>query len=186
MSDNAQLVPAVFRDRTSAEAAIEALKLAGISASEIGVAVPLREPNRIRDDSPTDAMAGAGRGALVGASLGVLGGLALAAIAIVGPLGVGGLFLGGAKGMLWGGTIGSLVGVQTRVRRQPDVDRWCELGLDEQSVLVVVRVNDWAREPEIAELLRGAGAVSIEDHTELDRSWGDLEMEHHSGQVAPA
>jgi len=122
----------------------------------------------------------------MGAPLGVLGGIALVSLVAGGPLGVGGLFLAGASGMLWGGTIGSLVGVQTRVRRQPNVDRWCELGLDEQSAMVVVRVRDWAREPEIANLMRSAGAVSIEDHMEHDHSWSELEMVHPSGQPAPA
>jgi hypothetical protein len=184
-SANASLVPAVFRDRTSAEAAVDALQLAAIARDDIGLAVPLRAPNRIREDTGAEALAGAGRGLAVGAPVGILGGIALATLAATGPLGVGGLFLAGASGMLWGGTIGTMVGVQTRVRRQPDVDRWCELGLDEQSVLVVVRVRDWSREPEIAALLKSAGAVSIEDHTELDRSWRELEQAHRSGQSAP-
>jgi len=185
-SSDPLLVPAVFRDRTAAAAAVDALEVAGIARDDIGVVVPLRERNRIREESAGDAMAGAGRGAAMGASVGILGGIALVSLAAAVPLGVGGLFLAGASGMLWGGTIGSLVGVQTRVRRQPNVDRWCELGLDEQSALVVVRVRDWSREPEIAGLLKNAGAESILDHTELDRSWGELELEHRSGQPAPA
>jgi hypothetical protein len=186
LSNDAPLVPAVFRDRTSAEAAIDALKRSGIDAADIGVAVPLREPNRIGEESGQEALAGLGRGAAMGAPLSMLGGIALAAAAVTGPLGVGGLFLAGASGMLWGGTVGSLLGIQTRVRRRPDVDRWCELGLDDQSVLVVVRVRDWEHEAEMSELLRQAGAVSIEDRTELDRSWRELEVEHRSGQPAPA
>lgn len=43
---------------------------------------------------------------------------------------------------------------------RPNVDRWCELELDDQSALVMVRVRDWAREPEIAEVLTRAGARS--------------------------
>jgi len=36
--------------------------------------------------------------------LGALGGIALATLAAAGPLGVGGLLLAGASGMLWGGS----------------------------------------------------------------------------------
>src|SRR4051794_37253425 len=60
-SANASLVPAVFRDRTSAEAAVDALQLASIARDDIGLAVPLRAPNRIREDSGAEALAGAGR-----------------------------------------------------------------------------------------------------------------------------
>jgi hypothetical protein len=129
-------------------------------------------------------MEGAIRGAAIGGRLGILGGIGLAVLT-VSSLGVGGLFLAGAGGMLWGGTIGGLLGVVTRVRRRPDVDRWCEMALDGQSVLVAVRVRDWAREPEIAALLTRAGAVSVLDHVELDHTWQELEIEHRTGQPAP-
>jgi hypothetical protein len=88
--------------------------------------------------------------------------------------------------LLWGGTIGGLLGVVTRVRRRPDVDQWCELALDDDSVLLAVRVRDWAHEPEIAELLTQAGAVSVLDRLDVDHTWQELEIEHHSGQPAPA
>jgi hypothetical protein len=60
------------------------------------------------------------------------------------------------------------------------------LSLDDQSVLVAVRVRDWEREPEIAALLTSAGAVSVLDHLELDHTWQELEIEHRTGQPAPA
>jgi hypothetical protein len=173
----AALVPAVFRDRETAAQAIGALQRAGIAADDIGVAVPIREANRIREDSGAETLAGAGRGAAVGAPLGVLGGIALGTFA-AGTLGAGGLFLAGAAGMLWGVKVGSLVGVMTRVQRRPNVDRWCELELDSQFALVGVRVRDWAREPEIAEELTRAGAVSVQDQTDLDHTWQELEALH--------
>ena len=179
------LVPAVFANRASAEAAIQALREAGIDAADIGVAVPAREGNRIREEAPSDALGGAGRGVAVGAPIGVLGGIGLTALAL-GPLGVGGLFLAGAGGLVWGGIVGGMLGMVTRVRRSPDVDRWCELELDERAVLVVVRVRDWGREPELADLLRRAGANAVLDQLDLDHTWGELESLHHSGQGAPS
>lgn len=184
-TSQAPLVPAAFADRDSAAAAIEALKQNGIAAADIGVALPVRETSRIREDSERATLQNAGRGVAVGAPLGVLGGLGLAAVTI-GTLGVGGLFLAGAGGLLWGGTIGGLLGVVTRVRRRPDVDRWCELQLDEESVLVAVRVRDWSREPEIAALLTNAGALAVLDRTDLDHTWRELEAEHRSGEAEPS
>ena len=183
---NLPLVPAAFANRDSAAAAIEALqKEAGIDPSDIGVAVPsAREASRIRDESGQEALKGAALGAALGGRLGFIGGIALAAVTL-GPLGIGGFFLAGAGGMLWGGTVGGLIGVVTRVRRQPDVDRWCELELGDDAVLVVVRVRDWSREPEIAALLTRCGAVQILDHTELDHTWRELEVEHPTGQTEP-
>jgi hypothetical protein len=181
----APLVPALFSDRASAEAAVNALREAGIEESDIGVAVPVPERNRISDESGKEALEGAVAGAAIGGRLGILGGIGLAVFAL-GPIGVGGLFLAGASGLLWGGAVGGLLGVITRVRRQPDVDRWSELTLDDQSVLVAVRVRDWAHEPEMAALLTRAGAVTVLDRLELDHTWQELEVEHRSGQPAPA
>jgi hypothetical protein len=181
---DAPLVPALFADRDTAARAVEELLHAGIDQADIGVAVPAREGSRIREESPEDSVQGALRGASIGGRLGAVAGIGLAAVT-VGTLGVGGLFLAGAGGLLWGGTIGGLLGVVTRVRRRPDVDRWCELAMDGQSVVVAVRVRDWTREPEIAALLTAAGATSVLDHLELDHSWQELEIEHRSGQAAP-
>jgi hypothetical protein len=181
----APLVPALFPDRDAAARAVEELLRAGIDRADIGVVVPARDGNRIREESAGDSLQGPLKGASIGGRLGVLGGIGLAAVT-VGTLGVGGLFLAGASGLLWGGTVGGLLGVVRRFRRRPDVDKWCELALDNLSVLVAVRVRDWTREPEIAALLTQAGAVSVLDHMELDHSWQELEIEHRSGETAPA
>ena len=180
----APLVPAVLPDRASAEAAVAALRQAGIDETDIGVAVPVPERGRLRDESGKEALEGAVAGAAIGGRLGILGGIGLG-FAALGPLGVGGFFLAGASGLLWGGVVGGLLGVVTRVRRQPDVDRWSELALDGQSVLVAVRVRDWAREPELAALLTRAGAVTVLDRLDLDHTWQELEVEHRSGQPVP-
>jgi hypothetical protein len=181
----APLVPALFPDRASAEAAVNALRQSGVDIADIGVAVPVPERNRASDESGKEALEGAVAGAAIGGRLGILGGIGLA-FAALGPIGVGGFFLAGASGLVWGGAVGGLLGVITRVRRRPDVDRWSELALDDQSVLVAVRVRDWSHESEMAALLTSAGAVTVLDHLELDHTWQELEVEHRSGQPAPA
>ena len=181
---NVPLVPAAFANGDAATAAIEALLRAGIDRADIGVAVPVREASRIREESGHEALKGAALGASLGGRIGMIGGIVLAAVT-VGSLGIGGFFLAGAGGLLWGGTVGGLLGVVTRVRRQPDVDRWCELELPDDAVLVVVRVRDWSHEPEIAALLKQSGAVQILDRTDLDHTWRELEVEHPTGQPEP-
>jgi hypothetical protein len=181
----APLVPALFPDRASAEAAVNALRQSGVDMADIGVAVPVPERTRISDESGKEALEGAVAGAAIGGRLGILGGIGLA-VAALGPIGVGGLFLAGASGLVWGGAVGGLLGVITRVRRRPDVDAWSELALEDQSVLVAVRVRDWSHETEMAALLTRSGAVTVLDHLELDHTWQELEVEHRSGQPAPA
>jgi hypothetical protein len=96
---DAPLVPAVFANRDAAAKAVEGLLQAGISTADIGIVVPVREPNRIRDDSGRDVVAGALGGAAIGGRLGMLGGIGLAAAFMSSlTLGVGGLFLAGAGG----------------------------------------------------------------------------------------
>src|SRR5262245_3522718 len=102
---DAPLVPAVFTSQAGAEAAVRALQDAGIVGTDIGLAVPVRETNRIREDSERESAEAVGRGVAFGAPLGVIGGIGIVA-ATLGTLGVGGLFLAGAGGLLWGGTIG--------------------------------------------------------------------------------
>lgn len=124
----------------------------------------------------------------MGAPLGSVGGMALIGLSLgeVVALGVGGLLVAGAGGLVWGGVIGGLLGVITRVRRRPEEDRWCEVELGGDDVLVVVRVRDWAQEPRIAAVLEQAGARAVLDQLALDKDWHDLELEHPSGQAAPA
>jgi hypothetical protein len=181
------LVPAVFPSRESAEIAIDALRRHGISQSDIGVMLP--EPGRHYHREPTDAevVTAAGQSAAIGAPIGSIGGMVLLGLTASEALafGVGGLFVAGVGGLLWGGVIGGLIGVITRVRRRPEEDRWCEVPINGQEVLVVVRVPDWSHEPEIAELLTQVGARCVLDHPELDRSWDELELEHPSHAAAP-
>jgi hypothetical protein len=103
----------------------------------------------------------------------------------VAALGVGGLLLAGTGGMVWGGVIGGLLGVITRVRRRPDEDRWCEVELGGDDVLVVVRVRDWSQEDKIARALSQTGARAVLDQFALDKGWHQLELEHPSRQDPP-
>ncbi|MBV9323261.1 MAG: hypothetical protein JO352_05680 [Chloroflexi bacterium] len=181
------LVPALFADRQHAEAAVADLRRFGIAENDIGIAVA--DPGRYqhRDPSDREVVGAVGRGAATGAPLGSIAGMALAGLTLgeVVALGVGGLLVAGTGGLIWGGVIGGLVGVITRVRRRPEEDRWCEVELGGDDVLVVVRVRDWSHEDRIAAVLNQAGARAVLDRLALDKDWHDLELEHPSGKPAP-
>jgi len=181
------LVPAIFSDREHAEAAINQLREFGIAEGDIGVAVPAAGSYQRRDPSDREVIEAVGKGSATGASLGSIGGMGLFGL-LAGEtiaLTVGGLLLAGTGGLLWGATIGGLVGVITRVRRRSDKHSWCEVQLGGSDVLVVVRVRDWSREPQVADLLQRAGARAVLDQPALDKDWHELELEHPSGQAAP-
>jgi len=181
------LVPAVFGTRDQADAAVAELRRFGIADEDIGVAVAAAGRYQRREPSDREVIEAVGRGAATGAPLGTIGGITLVGLTLgeVVALGVGGLALAGMGGLLWGGVIGGLVGVITRVRRHSDEDRWCEVELGGSDVLLVVRVRDWSREPDIAKLLQGAGARAVLDQLALDHDWHDLEELHPSGQAQP-
>jgi hypothetical protein len=182
------LVPAIFANRAQAEHAVVALRQIGIAQADIGLVVPARESSRIREDAERDVAKGAGRGAAIGGPLGAIGGISLFALNAgeIVALSVGGLLAVGTGGLLWGGVIGGLLGVVMRVRRQPNVDRWCELELDDDSVVIVVRVRDWSREGEIASVLKEMGARDVLDKLDVDHTWRELETEHRSGAHQPS
>jgi hypothetical protein len=181
------LVPAVFASREAAAIAIDVLRRHGIDQSNIGVMLP--EPGRYyhREASDTEVFTAATQSAAIGAPIGSIGGMTLLALTASEALavGVGGLFVAGVGGLFWGGIIGGLLGVITRVRRRPEEDRWCEIPIGGEEVLVVVRVADWSREPQIADLLTRTGARCVVDRLDLDRSWDELEFEHPSHTPAP-
>jgi hypothetical protein len=181
------IVPAVFANREDAEVAIAALRRYGVDERDIGVAVPQLRRYQQREPSDREVVEAAGQGAATGAAVGSIGGIGLLALTAGETLafGAGGLLVAGMSGLLWGFVIGGLLGVITRVRRRPEEDRWCEVPIDSNDVLVVARVRDWSHEPEIAALMTAAGARCVVDHLDLDRSWHELELEHPSGQPAP-
>jgi hypothetical protein len=183
------LVPAVFAQRAEADAAIAALRDLGVADSDIGVAVPLQRRHQHREPSDREVFEVAGGSAAKGASLGSIGGIGVLALTGGGvlALGVGGLLAVGMGGLVWGGIIGGLLGVITRVRREPQRDRWCEVPLTEGDVLVIARVHSWTLEDKIATVMKQHGARCVLDQFGLDKSWHELELEHPSGQaVAPS
>jgi hypothetical protein len=121
-------IAGLFPDRASAEQAIDALKAAGFTGDQIGVAMRDRTAQGILiEETGTEAAEGAATGALGGGMLGGLAGflIGIGALAIpgVGPIVAGGILAealgvaggtalaGAGIGAAAGGLVGALVGV---------------------------------------------------------------------------
>jgi uncharacterized membrane protein len=146
-------VVGIFADRADAEDAIRALKDAGFTDSQVGVAILDKDEQRelIENTGSTAAEAaatGAISGGLVGGLIGLLGSLLIPG---VGPIVVGGVLAstlaGVGIGAATGGIIGALVGLGVPEEDAQHFNR----GLESGSVLVTVDAGD--RIPEALEIL---------------------------------
>jgi len=110
----------IFKDRLSAERAVDRLKSEGFRNSDVSVLMPSAESTREfahekNTKAPEGAVAGAGTGAVIGGTLGWLAGIGMLAIPAVGPLIAAGpivaLLAGAGAGGAIGGLTGALVGM---------------------------------------------------------------------------
>lgn len=162
-------IAGLFPNRGSAEEAIRALKNAGFSEDEIGVAMRDRtEQGELIEETGTKAAEGAATGAVSGGVLGGLVGLLIGVGALIIP-GIGPVVAGGALasafgvaggtaaagagiGAATGGILGALVGMGI-----PEEEaRYFESGLRTGGTLVTVRSGN--RTAEAAEILERYGA----------------------------
>lgn len=159
------VVPGVFADTTSAEAAIAELRELGFGDDELGVIVTDPAHHRLIDDAERETLLGLERGILIGTPLGVLGGLALAALAApgIGLIGLGGVLLFGCHaGALWGAITGAYLGLTAEIHHLEDVEEKYEIPLAPHEVLVAV-VTDPERSDEVCGTMQRHGARCIRD-----------------------
>lgn len=154
-------VVGLFQNQANAERAIERLKHAGFSDSQIGVA--LRDRNRqqeLIEETGTQAGEGAATGAIgggvLGGVIGLLAGVGALAIPGVGPIIAGGTLAstlaGAGIGAAAGGLIGALAGMGV-----PEEDaRHFDQGFRAGGTLVTV--NAGSRADEARDLLAESGA----------------------------
>ena len=103
-------VAAIFHDRTQAERAIDALRAAGFSGDQIGVALRDRhETGQLVEDTGTNAVEGAVSGALGGGLLGGVAGFLVGLIAALALPGIGPIVAGGALATALGAAGGTAV-----------------------------------------------------------------------------
>jgi uncharacterized membrane protein len=142
-----ETVVALFADPTAAEHGIQALKAAGFTEQQIGVAVRDREQQQeITEGTGTQAAEGAAKGAMgggmVGGVIGLLAGVGALVIPGIGPIIAAGALAstltGAGVGAAAGGLIGALAGMGV-----PDEDaKHFERGFQEGGVLVTVDAGE--------------------------------------------
>ena len=152
------VVAAVFTDRTQAERAIDALRAAGFTGKQVGVAMRDRtEAGELIKDTGASAVEGSVSGAVGG---GLLGGVAGFLVGLVSALiipGVGPVIAAGALASALGAA-GGLVGALTGLGFPEEEARYFETNFRTGGVLVTVQTEG-----------RSTEAVNI-----LQRYGGDL------------
>lgn len=158
------VVPGIFADTASAEAAIAELRELGFGDDDLGVIVS--DPaHRLIDDPESETLLGLERGILIGTPLGVLGGIAVAALAApgIGLIGLGGVLLFGCHaGALWGAITGAYLGLTAEIHHLEDVEEKYEIQLAPREVLVAV-VTDPERSQAVCQAMQRHGARCIRE-----------------------
>ena len=199
-----ETVVALFADQPAAERGIQALKAAGFTEQQIGVAVRDKEQQKeISEGTGTQTAEGAAAGAMgggvVGGVIGLLAGVGALVIPGVGPIIAAGALAstltGAGIGAAAGGLIGALAGMGV-----PDEDaKHFERGFQEGGVLVTVEAgSDAARArraliqsdadlgPAHATMRTSGSAASqeadrLELHEETGESWRGNERRYRDG-----
>lgn len=105
----------IYKTRTGVEAAVDALKAAGFSSTDISVLMSEKVSTREfahekHTKAPEGAATGAGSGIVIGGALGWLAGIGALAIPGVGPFIAAGPLMAALAGAGVGGTIGGITG----------------------------------------------------------------------------
>jgi uncharacterized protein (TIGR02271 family) len=163
-----EMIVALFADQREAERGIQAVKAAGFSEQQIGVAVrDNQQQQELTESTGTQATEGAATGAVgggvLGGVVGLLAGVGALAIPGIGPILAGGVLAstlaGAGIGAAAGGLIGALAGMGV-----PEEDaRHFERGFQQGGVLVTVQAGEDAVRARQALLESGADLGPAQD-----------------------
>jgi rhodanese-related sulfurtransferase len=162
MMDQREAVVGVFRDRTEASNAIEALKEAGFPIDDISILLPDTERVRAGDDTSNTDFGSAGpavAGGVLGGAAGWLVGIGSFVIPGVGPFIGAGALLASVAGAAIGASIGALASGLVQMGVPEEEARWYEQEAHSGRTLVTVRAGQ--RSAEARALLRRHGAYDV-------------------------
>src|SRR5688572_17916038 len=154
-------VVGLFKNQVDAERAIQRLKQAGFSETQIGVAMRDRgQQKELIEGTGTQAAEGAATGAIgggvLGGVIGLLAGVGALAIPGLGPIVAGGALASTLAGAGIGAAAGGLLGALMGMGIPEEEARYYERGLQEGGILLTVDAG--ARAAEAEQILSGAGA----------------------------
>lgn len=156
----------IYRDRASAEEAVDALRSAGFRNSDVSALLPdnvgtkdfAHEKNT---KAPEGTTTGAASGGLLGGALGWLAGIGALAIPGVGPLIAAGPIVGALAGVGVGGAVGGLIGALVGMGIPEYEAKRYEGRVREGGILLSVHCDDSAWVKRAKKILENTGAEDV-------------------------
>jgi uncharacterized membrane protein len=163
-----ETIVGLFADQLDAERGIQALKAAGFSEQQIGVAVrDKQQQQELTEGTGTQATesaaAGAVGGGVLGGVVGLLAGVGALAIPGIGPILAGGALASTLAGAGIGAAAGGLIGALAGMGVPEEAARHFERGFQQGAVLVTVQAGGAAVQARQALLESGADLGPAQD-----------------------
>jgi len=161
----------IYRDRVTAESAVDALRQAGFRNTDISVLFPENEGTKDfahekNTKAPEGTATGAGTGAVIGGGLGWLAGIGALAIPGVGPFIAAGPIMAALAGVGVGGAIGGIAGALIGMGIPEYEAKRYEGRVKEGGILLSVHCDssDWTKRAK--EILERTGAEDVSSTSE--------------------
>lgn len=167
----------IYRDRTSVESAVDALKAAEFRNSDISVLFPQNKGTKDfahekNTKAPEGAATGAGTGMLLGGGLGWLAGIGALAIPGLGPFIAAGPIVAALAGAGAGGAIGGLTGALVGMGIPEYEAKRYEGRVKDGGILLSVHSDDSQWTKRAKEILERTGAHDVSSTGEASSANG--------------
>ncbi len=166
----------IYRDRVSAENAVNALREAGFRNTDISALLPDNQGTKDfahekATKAPEGTATGAGTGAILGGGLGWLAGIGALAIPGLGPFIAAGPIMATLAGVGVGGAIGGITGALVGMGIPEYEAKRYEGRVKEGGILLSVHSDnsDWTRKAK--DILESSGATDVSSAGEASADW---------------
>jgi hypothetical protein len=179
----------IYKDRATAEVAVDQLVSAGFSNQDVSVLMPDNEGTRDfaaekNTKAPEGTATGVGVGGTVGGTLGLLAGIGALAIPGVGPLIAAGPIVGALAGVGVGGAVGGLVGALVGLGIPEYEAKRYEGHVKDGGILVSVHCDSSQEISRAKDILKATGADDIASSGEKSVSTHGIDSAKRSETVA--
>jgi len=156
----------IFRNRSQAESAVDALKDAGFRTDDISVLLPNQQSSEEfahekNTKAPEGTTTGVAAGGAIGGTLGLLAGIGALAIPGIGPFIAAGPIMGALAGIGAGGAVGGLVGALVGMGIPEYEAKRYEGRVKDGGVLLSVHCDDSEWVGRAKRILEQAGAEDV-------------------------